>query len=107
MNPDVQKQCKKSTEDVGVDLNRNYDWAFGLDNVGSSPDPCAEDFRGRVAFSEWATKALKSFIEETPEGQSIRIALNMHSWGNLLIHPWNYIKKEFHSEMAIQYSDEE
>ena len=99
--------CKNSDEDVGVDLNRNYDWAFGLDHVGSSSDPCAEDFRGRNAFSEWATKQIRDFIEETPQGQSIRIALNMHSWGNLLIHPWNYLKKEFHSTKASEYTDQE
>jgi len=24
----------------GVDLNRNYGYKFGIDNVGSSDDPC-------------------------------------------------------------------
>jgi hypothetical protein len=55
MKPDAQKQCKLEDDEVGVDLNRNYDWAFALDDEGSSPDPCAEDFRGRSPFSEWAT----------------------------------------------------
>ena len=56
---DAQKQCPGSHEDVGVDLNRNYDFAFGIDNYGSNGDPCAEDFRGREAFSEPATKQMK------------------------------------------------
>ena len=92
MKPDETKKCTNSDEDVGVDLNRNYDWAFALDNLGSSGNPCAEDFRGRHAFSEWATQEMRRFIEDTTEGRTVRIALNMHSWGNLLIHPWNYLK---------------
>lgn len=63
MKQDGKKICSKSDEDVGVDLNRNYDFAFGVDNTGSSPDPCAEDFRGRHAFSEPATIQIRNFIE--------------------------------------------
>lgn len=94
-------------ENVGVDLNRNYDWAFGIDNVGSNGNPCEEDFRGRHAFSEPATKQIKTLIEKTPEGRQIKIALNLHSWGNLLIHPWSYLKKSYFTSEALTYSDQE
>ena len=90
-----------------MDLNRNYDWAFGIDNVGSNSNPCEEDFRGRSAFSEPATKQMKSLIENTPEGRQIKIALNLHSWGNLLIHPWSYLKKSFFTSEALSYSDQD
>lgn len=103
MKPDKQKQCPQSDEDVGVDLNRNYDFAFGIDEEGSSSDPCAEDFRGRHAFSEAATIQIKNFIEETPEGRSVRIALNLHAWGNLLVHPISYLKEPFATEHALKY----
>ena len=46
MHPDQSRTCSSSIEDVGVDLNRNYDWAFGIDNIGSNGNPCAEDYRG-------------------------------------------------------------
>lgn len=36
----------------GVDLNRNYGSYWGVDNQGSSPSKCAEDYRGEFAFSE-------------------------------------------------------
>ena len=39
-------------ENMGVDLNRNYDIAFGMNSIGSSSRPCDEDYRGPKAFSE-------------------------------------------------------
>jgi len=36
----------------GVDLTRNYDYMFGVDNVCSSIDICADAYRGPAAFSE-------------------------------------------------------
>ena len=32
--------------DIGVDLNRNYDFEFGKDNEGSSGYKCSDDYRG-------------------------------------------------------------
>ena len=36
----------------GVDINRNYSFKFGMDESGSSSNPCQEDYRGERAFSE-------------------------------------------------------
>lgn len=36
----------------GVDLSRNYGYKFAYDDDGSSPDVCADDYRGPKAFSE-------------------------------------------------------
>lgn len=35
MRKQAENPCKKE-EEIGVDLNRNYDMAFGIDNEGSS-----------------------------------------------------------------------
>jgi hypothetical protein len=72
---------------LGVDLNRNYEFKFAYNNQGSSGAPCAEDFRGPYAFSESETSSVKSFIEEHP---SIKMAFNFHAHGNLFIHPFNF-----------------
>jgi len=32
--------------DLGVDLNRNYGFAFGYDEEGSSSNPCKHNYRG-------------------------------------------------------------
>lgn len=45
---DMQQQKKKcrNEEEIGVDLNRNYDFAFAYDEIGSNSNPCEEDYRG-------------------------------------------------------------
>lgn len=82
-------KCKK--QELGVDLNRNYGLAFAYDDHGSSSNPCDEDYRGPEAFSEPETKAMKYFIEDHPD---IKIAINYHTWGNLIITPYNYLPEK-------------
>ena len=80
------KSIKCKDEDIGVDLNRNYDYDFGKDNEGSSNNVCQEDYRGEYAFSEPETNNIKKFIESHP---NIKIVYNYHSWGNLIITAFN------------------
>ena len=77
-------KCKD--EDIGIDLNRNYDYYFGRDNEGSSNSPCQEDYRGEFPFSEPETKAMKNFVDLHPD---IKIVYNYHTWGNLIITAFN------------------
>ncbi len=70
----------------GVDLNRNYAYEWGSDNVGSSPSPDQQDYRGTAPFSEPESQAIRYFAEQ----HAFQIALNYHTWGNLLLHPWGY-----------------
>ena len=70
----------------GVDLNRNYGYNWGYDDTGSSPTTNDETYRGPTAFSEPETQALKYFCEN----HQFKIALNYHTYGNLLVYPWGY-----------------
>ena len=70
----------------GVDLNRNYGYNWGFDDFGSSPDPEWETYRGTSPFSEPETRAMKAFCES----HNFKIALNYHTYSNLVIHPWGY-----------------
>ncbi len=70
----------------GVDLNRNYGVEWGHDDSGSSPNGNSETYRGAAAFSEPETAAIRDFVD----AHRIRIALNYHSFSNLLIYPWGY-----------------
>eukprot|EP00347_Sterkiella_histriomuscorum_P015559 403356572 len=87
---DGSNACKKvsSSDQVGVDLNRNYGYMWGLTDRGSSGDPCEEDYRGPAPFSEPETQNIKKFLESKKD--VIKFAFNMHAWGNLLIHAFNY-----------------
>ncbi|KAF0689977.1 Aste57867_18621 [Aphanomyces stellatus] len=66
-----------SEADMGVDLNRNYDVCFTQDEAGSSPNACAEDFRGTAPFSEPETQAIRLLVEQ----RNFSTALNYHSYG--------------------------
>jgi len=70
----------------GVDLNRNYSYMWAYDNEGSSPDGCNETYRGNFPFSENETQVVKNFVES----HDFPIALNYHSYSNLLIYPLGY-----------------
>ncbi|NIA18697.1 MAG: hypothetical protein GWO85_01215, partial [Simkaniaceae bacterium] len=66
----------------GVDLNRNYEYEYGVDNNGSSPDPCSETYRGSGAFSEPETSHLRDFVLQ----HDFQNILHYHSFSNVLIH---------------------
>ena len=70
----------------GVDLNRNYGFEWGHDDLGSSPTPASETYRGTGPFSEPETAALRSFIA----GRSFTVSASFHSYGNLVLYPWGY-----------------
>lgn len=74
-------------DNLGVDLNRNYGYEWGVDDTGSSGLPCEEDYRGKSAFSEPETQGIRDFVVAHP---NLKIALNFHAWGNLLVVPFNY-----------------
>ena len=81
----------------GVDLNRNYGHNWGYDDDGSSPDPNSEIYRGTAAFSEPETQLIHDFSI----ARLFRIALNYHTFGNLLIYPWGYEYSIFTPDSAV------
>ncbi|MBL7982728.1 MAG: immune inhibitor A [Flavobacteriales bacterium] len=70
----------------GVDLNRNYGQGWGTDDSGSSPITGSDVYRGPSAFSEPETQAMRDLCN----ARQFRMALNYHTFGNLLIYPWGY-----------------
>lgn len=70
----------------GVDLNRNYGYKWGWDDLGSSPVPGELTYRGTGPFSEPETQAVRDFCID----KEFRIALNYHSYSNYLLYPWSW-----------------
>jgi hypothetical protein len=70
----------------GVDLNRNYDFKWGFDNVGSSQNSGSDTYRGTAGFSEPETQNLRDFCN----AHQFKLTLNYHTFGNLLIYGWGY-----------------
>jgi carboxypeptidase T len=75
-----------SDNSIGVDLNRNFGYQWGHDNSGSSPNPSAQTYRGTGPFSEPETQLQKLFAETF----NFSLALNNHTYSDLLIYPWGY-----------------
>ena len=70
----------------GVDLNRNYDAHWGYDDYGSSGDNGDPTYRGPAPFSEPETQAIQAFVN----GHEFAVALNYHTYGDLMIYPYGY-----------------
>ena len=70
----------------GVDLNRNYGFQWGLDDVGSSPFTNSQTYRGPGPFSEPESRMLRDFGAAHQFG----VAHNYHTFSNLLVFPWAY-----------------
>jgi carboxypeptidase T len=70
----------------GVDLNRNFGYAWGDDDNGSSPNTDSNTYRGPSPFSEPEAQLVKIFTEN----HDFKIALNYHTFSNLLLRPWGH-----------------
>src|SRR5262249_52745208 len=68
----------------GVDLNRNYDIDWGLDDEGSSSQISSETFRGTAPASEPETKAHQALIDRV----KFKFLITYHSYGPLLLYPF-------------------
>ena len=84
------KRCQFDNNN-GVDLNRNFKVGFAYDEIGSSSNACDEAYRGKSPFSEPETQAYRDFVVSHND---IVIAVNYHTWGNLVITPYNYLSVE-------------
>ncbi len=70
----------------GVDPSRNYSYMWGYDNIGSSPNPGAQSYRGTAPFSEMETTAVRLFHQT----RTIATAFHYHAFGDYEIHPFSY-----------------
>jgi carboxypeptidase T len=73
----------------GVDLNRNYSLGWGYNNIGSSNLEYSDVYRGPSPASEPETQAMEWFCNT----HQFKIALNTHSFSDLLIYPWGYLER--------------
>ncbi|MDD2890396.1 MAG: M14 family zinc carboxypeptidase [bacterium] len=79
---------RKNRHGSGIDINRNYGYEWGYDNVGSSPDSTSESYRGTAPFSEPETQHIRDFCNQ----HKFVTALNYHSYAGILLFPWGYRK---------------
>ena len=87
--PPGWRKNRRHNSDVsyGVDLNRNYDFSWGADDAGSSPDENDETYRGPSAFSEPETQRIlgRNLLsgEEHFHGDAARNQILQHHRGEV------------------------
>ncbi len=74
----------------GVDLNRNWGVAWGGD--GSSDRERSETYRGKHAFSEPESVALRDLALR----ERFAMHIDFHSFGQLVMHPWCHKRSPAH-----------
>ena len=92
VNPDgyqyswsTDRYWRKNLRDrSGVDLNRNFDLAWG--GPGSSGNERAQDYRGAYAFSEPESAALRDLARR----ERFELHVDFHAFGQLLLYPWGF-----------------
>jgi carboxypeptidase T len=73
------------TSNDGVDINRNYGFAWGLSS-GSSASFSAQDYHGPGAFSEPETRAQRDEVVAIQPATG----LSFHTFGDWHLHAWGY-----------------
>jgi hypothetical protein len=71
----------------GVDINRNFGYQWGYDNIGSSNAQNSQTYRGTGAFSEPETGIQRDLVAAL---QPVT-GFSFHTYGDLLVHPWGYV----------------
>ncbi len=70
---------------IGVDLNRNWGYMFGVDGA-TSDDPASQVYHGPYPFSECETAALRDLALR----QRFATSLSYHSVASLVLYPWGF-----------------
>ncbi|MBI9040831.1 M14 family zinc carboxypeptidase [Lutibacter sp.] len=73
--------------DRGVDLNRNFDYFWGYNNIGSSGTQTASNYRGPSRASEPETQIMVNFILN----RNFKTSVWNHSYANSVPHPYGGI----------------
>jgi murein tripeptide amidase MpaA len=71
---------------VGVDLNRNFDFVWGVTTSATSCNPCFDTFVGANAFSEPETLNVKYLCDT----YRIDVFADIHSYSELILYPWGH-----------------
>jgi hypothetical protein len=87
----------------GIDINRNYGYQWGLDDVGSSPNPADETYRGPAPFSEPETQAERDVVTLLQP----KTGISFHTYGDLFIHPWGWTAQATSDSLTFYEWDDE
>ncbi len=70
----------------GVDVNRNFDFVWGVTTSHTSCNPCLETFVGAGPFSEPESQNIKYLCDT----YRIDVFVDVHSYSELVLYPWGH-----------------
>jgi len=79
-----RKNMRSGSSCIGVDLNRNYDAAWG--GGGSSGSECSQTYRGPSVESEPETRVIKQVMQEAP----MTVYVDVHAYSELILSSYGY-----------------
>jgi len=102
-----------STNDDGIDLNRNFNFRWNSVSGGSSGNPCDSTYRGPSSMSEIETRDLLRYVAGSPDSSGVYrggvlpdrrnddtvtpapsdyqgIFLDLHSYAQRVLWPWSF-----------------
>ncbi|KAK4149364.1 hypothetical protein C8A00DRAFT_47011 [Chaetomidium leptoderma] len=87
------RQRQNGTSCVGRDLNRNWDVHWDQKG-GASGGPCQPTYRGYKPLDAPETSALAVELQAIKEQQGLRLFIDWHSFGQLVMYPYGYSCKK-------------
>jgi murein tripeptide amidase MpaA len=103
----VDSQWRKNRRDLpnsscfGVDLNRNWGYQWGYDNIGSSGSSCSDTYRGSAAFSEPESTAIKGVVDSLAAQGRLRVHWDVHANGQAILSPWGYTESPAPAQLPL------
>jgi carboxypeptidase T len=85
-----RKNRRSNGTSYGVDLNRNFGYMWGYDNLGSSGTASSETYRGPTPFSEPETQAQRDLVVSLKPATGI----SFHTYSDDFLHPWGYVAQQ-------------
>lgn len=90
-NPDGGGMWRKNRRDngdgtYGIDLNRNFGYGWGFNNVGSSSLGSSEIYRGTGPFSEPESQVMRDFFN----AHDFCASIHYHAFGDFMNIPFNF-----------------
>jgi len=82
----------------GIDLNRNYGYQWGIDNIGSSPYTFSDTYRGPSAFSEPETQAVRDLFAQ----RNFTSLISYHSFSQVILYPWGYTDQPSTDDLLLE-----
>lgn len=82
----------------GIDLNRNYGYQWGIDNIGSNPYTFSGTYRGPSAFSEPETQAIRDLFAQ----RNFSALISYHSYSQVILYPWGYTDQPSADDLLLE-----